>query len=70
MYKKFEVDRTKIRGEFQTETKVSQMISNSQLPLVKNPQFYSDQAGILATKYTHEMIISTKFQFIKIGVKL
>ena len=30
--------------------------------LVKNPQFKSDQADILATKPTHEMIIFTKFR--------
>ena len=30
-------------------------------PLIKNRQFYSNQANILATKSAHEMIILTKF---------
>ena len=33
MHKKFEENRTKIKGGYQSETKVSQLISNSQLPL-------------------------------------
>ena len=33
MYKKFEVNRTKFKGECQSETKVSQLISNRQLSL-------------------------------------
>ena len=30
-------------------------------PLVKNPQFLSNQADIQASLSTHELIISTKF---------
>ena len=36
MHKKFEVAQTKIKGWCQSETKLSQLISNSQLPLEAN----------------------------------
>ena len=37
-------------------------------PLIKTPQFRSNQANILATKSTHEMIIFSKFH--KDGTKI
>ena len=34
MHKKFEINRTKIKGVCQSETKVAELISNSELPLI------------------------------------
>ena len=43
------------------ETDSKKIILTKNIPLIKNPQFYSDLAEILAILPTHELIILTKF---------
>ena len=43
MQKKFEVNWLKIKGGCQSETKVSQLISNSKMPLVSRPKEIKDK---------------------------
>ena len=43
------------------ETDSKKIILTKNIPLIKNPQFYSDLAEILAILSTHELIILTKF---------
>ena len=43
------------------ETDSKRIILTKNIPIIKNPQFYSNLAEILAILPTHELIILTKF---------